>query len=162
MRSIVAVIVLLLAGCSSVHIPPEPPPTAIPDVSVSADTAPALAVTAMTAYVERLNAIEAGELAPESIADVTSEQWSAEEMAGFAAASVMDAHDPPHIDLGRIEVARVRGRAVVVDVLAHVCFVADGTSTLTSVRLVPRIGQLVVDDIRPWEDSTWCAPPAQF
>lgn len=162
MRPIIVTVVLLLAGCSSVQIPPEPPPSSIPDVSVRTDTAPALAIAAVTGYVERLNAIDAGESAPESIAEVTSEQWSAEEMAGFAAASVMDAHDPPRIDLGRIEVARVRGRAVVVDVVVHVCFLADGTSTLTSVRLVPRTGTLVVDDIRPWEDSTWCAPPAQL
>lgn len=162
MRSIVVVLALLLAGCSSVEIPTEPPPVSAPDVSVRTDSAPALALSAVTAYVERLNAIEAGDSPPESIAEVTSGPWSVEEIAGFAAASVIDAQSPPRIDVGRIEIARVRGRAVVVDVLMHVCFVANDTSTLTSVRLVPRTGTLVVDEIRPWEDSTWCVPSSQF
>jgi hypothetical protein len=127
-------------------------------VSVAVSSANDLANTALTAYVDATNAIVAGTAAPETIREVTSPAWADEEIAGFAVATAIDSGSETPIAVTQSDVARIRGGSSVVDVTLHVCFAAHGVATLASVRLVPRAGALVVDSIRPWEDSTWCEP----
>jgi hypothetical protein len=152
----------LLAGCASPSAPPDSAPTGPPDVSVTTESVPELAATAIDRYVAQTNAILTGEAKPESIAEVTSGTWAAEEIAGYAVATALEPSVNPTLHSTKSEIARVRGTVTVVDVTMHVCFASANSLTLVSVRLVPREGSLVVDSIRPWEDSTWCAPTEQF
>ncbi len=161
-RLIVVALVLSLTGCAGANPPPAPIPTAPPDLSVSVANAESVATAALTAYVARTNEIVSGDAAPESIAEVTSAAWSTEEIAGFAALSAIGSTVPPTVAVSQFEVARVRGAVSVVDVFLHVCFDGGGVSTLATVHLVPRAGTLVVDNIRPWEDASWCEPELSF
>ena len=164
MRTFLAVVSLslLLTGCARAAAPPAPVPTERPDLSVSTEGIEATAIAALGTYVDTTNAIVAGEASPESVADVTSSTWATEELAGFAALDALDSGPQPTISVSKAEVARVRGTVAVVDVLLHVCFDGGGNLTLATLRLVPRDGVLVVDHIRPWEDSTWCEPEPSF
>jgi hypothetical protein len=153
---------MILAGCASPSAPPDSTPTAPPDVSVTTESVPELAAAAIDRYVARTNAILAGAAKPESIAEVTSSAWAAEEIAGYAVATAIDSSAGTAIRSTKSEIARVRGTVAVIDVTMHVCFSSAYSVTLVSMQLAPRDGTLVVDSIRPWEDSTWCTPAEQL
>lgn len=132
------------------------------DTSVAVTDLELRAAQTLEGYIETSNHIAENHGAGASAMDEwTTPDWAIEERAGFAALSALPETDvPPRITLGRWEVAAERGRTVLVDALVHACLAMDASPVLVSIRLIPRAGSLVIDDVRPWEDSTWCLEPA--
>ncbi len=106
-------------------------------------------------YVAVTNDVFAGRAPSDAIAEVTTPEWAVEEASGFAAAAALDS-STARVDMTKWQVSSVRGTNSVVDVIAAVCFESKGVPTHVTVRLVPGPDGLVISDIVPWEDATWC------
>ena len=150
---------LLLAGCSA-GAPPiaetsaTPPPSA--DASVLVSDAETLVEETLKDYIDVTNQIVAGDLPVSAINELTTPEWAIEEASGFAALDVLDGNEPT-VSMARWQLTAMRGRHTLVDALVSACLGSATTQMHVTVRLVPRDGAIVIDEISPWEDSTWCA-----
>jgi hypothetical protein len=150
---------LLLAGCSA-GVPPQNEPFETPpviaDASVLTSDAEELIGETLNDYVEVTNQIVSGNAPVEAMNDLTTPEWAIEEAAGFAALDALDGNVPT-VSMARWQLTAMRGRHTLVDALVSACLGSTTTQLHVTVRLVPRDGAIVIDEISPWEDSTWCA-----
>jgi hypothetical protein len=150
---------LLLAGCSA-GVPPqiEPSPTSpvMADASVLISDAEELIGATLNDYVEVTNQIVSGDAPVAAINDLTTPEWAIEEATGFAALDALDGNAPT-VSMARWQLTAMRGQHTLVDALVSACLGSTTTQLHVTVRLVPRDGAIVIDEISPWEDSTWCA-----
>ena len=155
----IAVFGLLVAGCSA-GVPPAVVPSATPpaiaDASVLIVDAEALIEATLKKYVEVTNRIVSGDAPVVAINDLTTPEWAIEEANGFAALDVLDASEAT-VSMPRWQLTAMRGRHTFVDALVSACLGSATTQMHVTVRMVPRDGAIVIDEISPWEDSTWCA-----
>jgi len=149
-------VVVLLAGCGETPIPHATTTVPTADASVLAADADALVPLALTRYVDLTNAILSGSQTVDAMATITTPAWNTEEQQGFAALDALGG-DAPRVELSKWEVESRRGTHTLVDVLVAACLGSHESPTRVTVRLVPRSGDLVIAEIAPWEDSTWCA-----
>jgi hypothetical protein len=118
--------------------------------------ADALVPVALTRYVDLTNAILSGSQDVDAMRTITTPEWNTEEQQGFAALDALGG-GAPRVELSKWEVESRRGTHTLVDVLVAACLGSHESPTRVTVRLVPRSGDLIVAEIAPWEDSTWCA-----
>lgn len=145
----------LLAGCSAEVPIPRPVASVAPDTSVAIVGADEAVIDTIERYIAITNDIlRGGDVA--AMSSVATPRWVAEEEEGFAALEALGG-DAPEAVLTALEVTSIRGVTVVVDAIASACIAGSGSVQRVSVYLIPREGSLVIDDIVPWEDSTWCA-----
>jgi len=149
-------VVVLLAGCGETPLPPTTSTAPTADPSVLVADADALVPVALTRYVDLTNAILSGSQDVDAMRTITTPEWNTEEQQGFAALDALGG-DAPRVELTKWEIESRRGRRTLVDVLVAACLGSHESPTRVTVRLVPRSGDLVVAEIAPWEDSTWCA-----
>jgi hypothetical protein len=159
MRTLFVIAVgLLLAGCSA-GVPPEndPPatPPAIADTSVLVADAELLIGATLKHYIEVTNQIMSGDTPVSAINDLTTPEWAIEESNGFAALTALGP-TAATVSMSRWQLTAMRGRHTMVDALVSACLGSATTQFHVTVRLIPRNGALVIDEISPWEDSTWC------
>lgn len=151
-----AVLLVSLGGCSPVPVErPTPAVTAPIDTSVAVADAEALSIETLNRYIEITNDIVRGG-DPARIGDVVTPEWAKEEEQGFLALEALGGR-APRAAITRLQMMNVRGRHTVVDASAAVCISGAANSTHVNVTLVPRGGSMVIADISPWKDSTWCA-----
>jgi hypothetical protein len=148
-------VIVVLAGCTAAE--PEPPravhnPT---ETTVRVDDADLLVGEALARYVDITNEILAGQRPTTDIETISTPEWATEELAGFATVAALSA-DAPVVELSRWQVSTVRGHHTLVDALVAACLGADGSFTRVTVRLVPQRSELVIAEIVPAQDSTWC------
>jgi hypothetical protein len=169
--SVLAVSALLLAGCSSPSISIAPV-TAPPIETIPADGVDELALEAVRDYLDASATIAAdGGANPERIGAVVTESWLPQELAGFETLRAMGSAQVGSPTVTKMEVAAVRGIAVVSEVVVHACTALDGVAirsedgtdvpvtagtTLVTVYVVPVDGVLKVDGVEPWADASWC------
>jgi len=150
---------LLLAGCTA-GVPPETaasaPSPVIADASVLTSDAEALIGLTLDSYIDVTNQIVSGDAPVAAINDLTSPDWAIEEANGFAALDALGANAAT-VSMTRWQVTTMRGNHTFVDALVSACLGGAASQTHVTVRLMPRDGALVIDEISPWEDSTWCA-----
>jgi len=150
---------ILLTGCS-VGVSPEIVPPATPqpnaDASVLSVDAEALIGATLKDYVEVTNHIVSGDAPVAAINDLTTPEWAVEEANGFATLDVLG-ESAATISMARWQLTAMRGRHTLVDALVSACLGSVTTQMHVTIRLVPRNGAVVIDEISPWEDSTWCA-----
>jgi len=149
-------VVVLLAGCGETPLPPTTSTAPTADPSVLVADADALVPVALTRYVDLTNAILSGSQDVDAMRTITTPEWNTEEQQGFAALDALGG-DAPRVELTKWEIESRRGRRTLVDVLVAACLGSHEIPTRVTVRLVPRSGDLVIAEIAPWEDSTWCA-----
>ena len=149
-------ILVLLAGCVETPLPhtTSTDPTADPSVLVA--DADALVPLALARYVDLTNAIMSGSQDVDAMATISTPEWNVEEQQGFAALDALGG-GAPHVELSKWEIESRRGTHTLVDVLVAACLGSHESPTRVTVRLVPQRGDLVIAEIAPWEDSTWCA-----
>ncbi len=149
---------LFVSGCSA-PVPPNvvtPARPAIADASVIVEDAETLIAETLNEYVDMTNQIVSGKLPGAAIAELTTPNWAIEEINGFAALDVLD-DNPPIVSLSRWQLTAMRGRHSLVDALVSACLGSATTQMHVSIRLVPFDGAVVIDEISPREDSTWCS-----
>jgi hypothetical protein len=157
MRCLLSLLLLvLLAGCAETPLPPTTSNAPTADPSVLVADADAFVPLALTRYVDLTNAILSGSQDVDAMRTITTPEWNTEEQQGFAALDALGG-DAPRVELTKWEIESRRGRRTLVDVLVAACLGSHESPTRVTVRLVPRSGNLVVAEIAPWEDSTWCA-----
>ena len=157
MRCLLSLLLLvLLAGCAETQLPPTTSTAPAADPSVLVADADALVPVALTRYVDLTNAILSGSQDVDAMRTITTPEWNTEEQQGFAALDALGG-DAPRVELTKWEVESRRGRRTLVDVLVAACLGSHESPTRVTVRLVPQSGDLVIAEIAPWEDSTWCA-----
>ena len=162
MRFSLSVLALvLLAGCVETPLPhaDSNPPNADPSVLVA--DADALVPLALARYVDLTNGIMSGAQPVEAMATLTTPEWNTEEQQGFAALDALGG-DAPRVELSKWEIESRRGHHTLVDLLVAACLGSHESPTRVTVRLVPQRGDLVIAEIAPWEDSTWCAASPSF
>jgi hypothetical protein len=147
----------LLAGCSpSVADVASPPPPSAIDTSVRVVDTELLVAETVTAYIDLTNDIVDG-ADPSLIERVTTAEWAIEEQDGFRALEALGG-GPANAGISRFEVISVRGRHTLVDATVAACISGSVEPMRVSIRMVPRDSALVIAEIVPWKDSTWCAP----
>ena len=149
---------IFLTGCSvgvSPEIVPPATPPPIADTSVLSVDAEALIGATLKDYVEITNHIVSGDAPVATINDLTTPEWAIEESNGFAALTALGPNAAT-VSMSRWQLTAMRGRHTVVDALVSACLGSATTQFHVTVRLIPRNGALVIDEISPWEDSTWC------
>lgn len=157
MRCLLSLLLLVpLAGCAETPLPPTTSTAPTADPSVLVADADALVPLALTRYVDLTNAILSGSQDVDAMRTITTPEWNTEEQQGFATLDALGG-DAPRVELSKWEIESRRGRRTLVDVLVAACLGSHESPTRVTVRLVPRSGNLVVAEIAPWEDSTWCA-----
>jgi hypothetical protein len=160
MRTLFTVVVgLLLAGCSAAAPPAKSPAIdspAIEDSSVLVADAEELIGSTLDAYVDVTNHIVSGDAPVEAINDLTTPEWAIEEANGFAALTALRGK-PATVALTRWQLTAMRGRHTLVDAFVSACLGSATSPMHVTVRLLPHDGALVIGEISPWEDSTWCA-----
>lgn len=146
---------LLLAGCIDAPVPRvvDPPPR-MADASVLVSDAEVLVPETLARYIDITNDIIDG-ADPAQISDVTTPEWAAEELRGFLAVKAMGG-DVPHASVSRMEIESIHGKHVLVAAQVAACMGGGDVVTRVTVHLVPRATELVVSEIVPWEDATWC------
>jgi hypothetical protein len=155
----IVVFALFLGGCATDAQPEQVPsatPPAIADASVLVADAEALIGLALDTYIDVTNRIVSGDAPAEAIDDLTTPEWAIEEANGFAALNALGGRAAP-VAMTRWQLTAMRGRHTFVDALVSACLGGVTTQTHVTVRMVPRDGAIVIDEISPWEDSTWCA-----
>ncbi len=147
----------LLAACSSsvADVASPPTPSAI-DTSVRVVDAEMLVAETVTAYIDITNDIMRG-ADPSLIEQVTTAEWAIEEQDGFRALEALGG-GAPNAGITRFEVISVRGRHTLVDAQVAACISGAVQPLRVSIRMVPRDSALVIAEIVPWKDSSWCAP----
>lgn len=147
----------MLAGCSS-PVPDAAPPSvpSTTDTSVLVVDAETLIAQTLNSYIELTNDIMSG-ADPSLIEQVTTAEWAIEEQAGFQALEALGG-DTADAGITRFEVMSVRGRHTLVDATIAACISGSLQPMRVSIRMVPRESTLVIAEIAPWKDSTWCAP----
>ena len=149
---------LLLAGCATGAAPETAPsarPPIIADASVLVADAEALIGLTLDSYIDVTNRIASGDAPTEAINDVTTPEWAVEEANGFAALKAVGGK-PVTVSMSRWQLTAMRGRHTVVDAVVSACLGGPSSQTHVTVVLTPRDGALVINEISPWEDSTWC------
>jgi hypothetical protein len=68
----------------------------------------------------------------------------------------------PAAAITQFEIMSVRGRHTLVDAQVAACISGAVEPMRVSIRMVPRDSALVIAEIVPWKDSTWCAPLASL
>jgi hypothetical protein len=151
----------LLAACSppAANIVSPPTHSAI-DTSVLVVDAEMLVAETVTAYINITNDIMRG-ADPSLIEQVTTAEWAIEEQDGFRTVEALGGATPD-AEITRFEVISVRGRHTLVDALVAACISGALQPMRVSIRMLPRDSALVIADIVPWKDSTWCAPLSGF
>ena len=179
--------VLLLSGCQAagpIEVAQVPsavqagindgfvPPTQAVSVTTVTEELDASLRSVFDEYL-RLSALIAadGGANPERIETVTTEAWAEIEKQSSAALRGIGSTLSGEMTVTKWELASTRGRLRIIDALVHACLsrdsikvrdsagvetVASGT-TLTTVHFVDSGTVFVIDDISPWEDSSWCA-----
>lgn len=132
------------------------PPRVSIDTSVAVADAEVLVTETLDSYIDRTNQIMNG-ADPSLIEQVTTAEWAIEEQNGFRAVDALGGATPD-AGITRFEVVSVRGRHTLVDVTVAVCISGSFEPMRASIRMVPRDSALVIAEITPWKDSTWCAP----
>jgi hypothetical protein len=118
--------------------------------------AESLVAATLNSYIELTNDIISG-ADPALIEQVTTAEWAIEEQAGFQALEALGG-DTADAGITRFEVMSVRGRHTLVDTSIAACISGSVQPMRVSIRMVPRESTLVIAEIVPWKDSTWCAP----
>jgi hypothetical protein len=155
-----AVLLFLLGGCSPTLVEsPTPAVTAPIDTTVAVADAEALSIETLDQYIEITNDIVRG-ADPAQIGDVVTQEWAKEEQQAFLALEALGGR-APLAAITRFQMMSVRGRHSVVDARAAVCIAGAANPTHVNVTLVSRGGSMVIADISPWKDSTWCAAPLE-
>ena len=159
MRKIIVLVwsTLVLAGCTPAVpdlVPPIPPVTA--DTSVLAVDAEVLVAETLRDYIDITNHIMGGG-DPTLIEQVTTPEWAIEELNGFQTLAALGGVTPS-AEITQFDVMNVRGRHTLVDVSVAACIAGLHEPMRVSIHMVPRAATLVIAEIVPWEDSTWCAP----
>ena len=160
MRFAVVFLILstLLAACSPPVAEATPPPIqSTIDTSVLVGDAELLVAETLNAYIDLTNDIMDG-ADPVLIEQVTTAEWAIEEQSGFRALEALGGVAPTS-GITRFEVVSMRGRHTLVDAIVAACISGAVQPMRVSIRMVPRDSALVIAEIAPWEDSTWCAPP---
>jgi len=155
----IVVSALVLAGCASgasLDAAPLASPPVIADASVLVSDAEALIGSTLDAYIDVTNRIVSGDAPVEAINDLTTPEWAVEETNGFAALEVLGGKAAT-VSMTRWQLTVMRGRHTVVDAVVSACLGGTTSQTHVTVHLTPRDGALVIAEISPWEDSTWCA-----
>lgn len=147
----------LLVACSpAVSDVVSAPPRSAMDTSVLVADAENLVIATLDLYIDRTNQIMNG--ADSSLIEqVTTAEWAIEEQNGFRAVDALGGATPS-AGITRFEVMSVRGRHTLVDAYVAACISGSLEPMRVSIRMVPRDSFLVIAEISPWEDSTWCAP----
>ena len=163
MRKVIVLVwsTLVLAGCTPAVpdlVPSIPPVTA--DTSVLVVDSDALVAETLRNYIDLTNDIVGG-ADPSLIERVTTSEWAIEELNGFRTLDVLGGN-APRAEITQFEVMYVRGRHTVVDVSVAACIAGLHDPMRVSIHMVPRAATLVIAEIVPWEDSTWCAPFASL
>ena len=157
--SLTVAFVLLLAGCSAGVLPENvsaATPPAIADTSVLISDAAVLIGATLKEYVDVTNHIVSGDAPVSAINDLTTPEWSIEEAAGFEALDALGG-SAAAVSMARWQLTSMRGRHTLVDAIVSACLGSPTTQMHVTVRLIPRDGAIIIDEISPWEDSTWCA-----
>jgi len=150
-------LITLLSACSASVADVTPPPVnSTIDTTVLVVNVELLVAETMTSYIALTNDIMGG-ADPSLIEQVTTSEWAIEEQDGFRALEALGGR-APRAELTRFEVMSVRGRHTLVDAHVAACISGALQPTRVSIRLVPRDSALVIAEIVPWKDSTWCAP----
>jgi hypothetical protein len=155
----IGVIALSLAGCEAgAQLEPVPSATAmaIADASVLVADAETLIESTLDEYIFVTNRIVSGDAPADAINDLTTPEWAIEEADGFLALDALGGKAQPVV-MTRWQLTAMRGRHTFVDALVSTCLGSATAQTHATVRMVPRDGAIVIDEISPWEDSTWCA-----
>ncbi len=155
----IVVIALSLAGCETgLQVEPglSATPIAIADASVLVADAETLIESTLDEYIFVTNRIVSGDTPADAINDLTTPEWAIEEANGFLALDALGGKAEPVV-MTRWQLTAMRGRHTFVDALVSTCLGSATVQTHATVRMVPRDGAIVIDEISPWEDSTWCA-----
>ena len=155
------VLTMLLAACSSpVAEVTSPPIHATIDATVLVVDAEVLVAQTMTSYIDLTNDIMGG-ADPALIEQVTTAEWAIEEQDSFRALDALGGR-VPDAAITQFEIMSVRGRHTLVDAQVAACISGAVQPMRVSIRMVPRDSALVIAEIVPWKDSTWCAPLASL
>lgn len=157
--AVVVVSALVLTGCASgasLEPAPSASPPVIADTSVLVSDAEALIGLTLDAYIDVTNRIVSGDAPVEAINDLATSEWAVEETNGFAALEAFGGKAVT-VSMTRWQLTAMRGRHTVVDAIVSACLGGAASQTHVTVQLMPRDGALVIAEISPWEDSTWCA-----
>lgn len=162
----------VLTGCATASVAPAASPPALSE-TIERNGVEERAIAAVKDYVSVSSAIAAdGGVDPERIATVVTDRWLPEELAGFETLRAMGSSQVGIPAVTRIEVAAVRGIAVVTEVILRACTdfgevsvdSAEGeehdvptTVALVTVYVKPVDGVLKVDRVEPHTDASWCA-----
>jgi hypothetical protein len=155
----IIVFAVAVAGCASGASPettPSAAPPTVADASVLVSDAEALIGSTLDAYIDVTNRIVSGDAPVEAINDFATPEWAIEEANGFAALAVLGVKAAA-VSMTRWQLTAMRGRHTVVDAVVSACLGGATSQTHVTVHLMPREGALVIAEISPWEDSTWCA-----
>jgi hypothetical protein len=155
----IVVLSLILGGCATNALPEHVPfvtPPPIADASVLVTDAEALIGSTLDTYIDVTNRIVSGDAPAEAIDNLTTPEWAIEEANGFAALNALGGKAAT-VAMTRWQLTAMRGRHTVVDALVSACLGSVATQTHVTIRMVPRDGAIVIDEISPWKDSTWCA-----
>jgi len=155
----IAVTAVVLAGCASVvssETTPSAAPPKVADASVLVSDAESLIGPTLDAYIDLTNRIVSGDAPVEAINDLTTPEWAVEERNGFVALEALGGKAAA-VSMSRWQLTAMRGRHTVVDAVVSACLGSATSQTHVTVHVVPRDGALVIAEISPWEDSTWCA-----
>lgn len=159
MRHVLVLLALspFLAACSPPVADATPPPSeSAIDTSVLVSDAEVLVAETLNSYIDLTNDIVGG-ADPTLIEQVTTAEWAAEEQDGFRALTALGG-DATNAGITRFDVMSVRGRHTLVDAHVAACISGAFQPMRVSIRMVPRNSTLVIAEIVPWKDSTWCAP----
>jgi hypothetical protein len=155
----IVVFAVVLAGCAPGASPepiPSAPPPIVADATVLVSDAEALIGSTLDAYIDVTNRIVSGDAPVEAINDLATPEWAVEETNGFAALEALGGK-AVSVSMTRWQLTAMRGRHTVVDAIVSACLGGAASQTHVTVHLMPRDGALVIAEISPWEDSTWCA-----
>lgn len=153
--------VVVLSGCTTTALDPRPSiPLTTADTSVLVVDSNVLVAETLRNYIDLTNDIVSG-ADPSLIHGVTTAEWAIEELNGFRTLDALGGN-APRAEITQFEVMSVRGRHTVVDVSVAACISGSLGPTRVSIRMIPRASTLVIAQIVPWEDSTWCAPFASL
>lgn len=152
---------ILLSACA----PPVAEVTSAPihsaiDATVLVADAEVLVAQTITTYIALTNDIMGG-ADPELIGQVTTAEWALEEQDSFRALDALGGR-VPDASITQFEIMSVRGRHTLVDAQVAACIAGAVQPMRVSIRMVPRDSALVIAEIVPWKDSTWCAPPSSL
>ena len=148
---------LLLAACSSPEAEVTSPPIhSTIDATVLVVDAEVLVAQTLTSYIDLTNDIMGG-ADPDLIEQVTTAEWAIEEQDSFRALDALGGR-VSDATITQFEIMSVRGRHTLVDAQVAACISGAVEPMRVSIRMVPRDSALVIAEIVPWKDSTWCAP----